>query len=128
MKKTELDKAYIELLAPNIIQVTVKDNSVMDVEDIIDIKQVNLELTQDHNYGLIIESGKYTSISNEARTMMTTKAIEEKRAATAIVIHNLAQRLLADFFMRINKPSIPTKIFSNKESALEWIKKQINQL
>ena len=128
MKKTELDKVYIELLAPNIILATIKDNSVIDIEDVIYAKKVNLELVQNLDYGLIIESGKNGEINNEARTMMVTKAIEEKRVATAIIIHNLTQRVLANLFLRINNPAIPAKIFSNQTSALKWMKKQISQL
>jgi len=128
MKKTETDQAFIELLKPNIVMVSVKDNSVIDIEEIIEIKKINLGLAENNNYGLIIETGKYTSISNEARTMMATKQIEEKRVAIAIIIHHLPQRLLANFFLKINNPAIPAKIFSNKNAALKWIELQINQL
>ena len=126
MKKTELDKVFTELLKPNIVLVTVKDNSVIDIEEIIAIKKINLELVGNLNYGLIIETGEFTSISNEARTMMTTKEIEENRIAIAIIIHHLPQRLLANFFLRINNPAVPAKIFSNRDSALMWIEKKIN--
>jgi len=128
MKKTELDKVYTELLKPNIVLVTVKDNSFIDIEEIIEIKKLNLALVGRHNYGLIIETGEFTSISNEARTMMATKGIEESRVAIAIIIHHLPQRLLANFFLRINNPAIPAKIFSNRKAALKWMEIQTNQL
>ena len=113
MKKIELDKVFIELLAPNISPVTVKDSSSIDIEDIIDIKKVNIELTKGLNYGLIIESGNYTTISNDARTIMTSKAIEKGRIATVIIINSFSQRLLAGFYIKISNPATPTKVFSN---------------
>lgn len=39
----------------------------------------------------------------------------------AIVISNLAQKLIANFYLKFNKPPRPTKIFTTTESALEWI-------
>ena len=128
MKKAELDKVYTELLKPNIVMVTVKDNSIIDIEEIIAIKKLNVELVGGVNYGLIIETGRYTSISNEARTMMVTKQIEENRVAIAIIINHLPQRILANFFLKINNPAVPAKIFSSRQRALQWMEKKISQL
>jgi len=38
----------------------------------------------------------------------------------AIVIDNLSQKILADFYVRINKPVKPTKIFFSLEKAIRW--------
>lgn len=41
--------------------------------------------------------------------------------AEAYVLVSLNQRLLANFYLRINKPSRPTKFFENEEDALTWL-------
>ena len=58
---------------------------------------------------------------------MTSKKIEEKRIASAIIINSLSQKLLGNFYLKINKPNEPTKMFSDKKKAIEWITKIINQ-
>lgn len=40
----------------------------------------------------------------------------------AIVIRNLAQKIMGDFYIKFNRPKMPTKIFYSVEKALEWIK------
>ena len=40
----------------------------------------------------------------------------------AIVIRNLAQKIIADFYLKVNKPKMPTKIFYSVDKAYEWIK------
>jgi hypothetical protein len=39
----------------------------------------------------------------------------------AIVISNLAQKIIANFYLKFNKPPKPTKIFSTTDKAVEWI-------
>ena len=39
----------------------------------------------------------------------------------AIVITNLAQKLIANFYLKFNKPPRPTKIFLHTKDALDWI-------
>lgn len=40
----------------------------------------------------------------------------------AIVIRNLAQKIMSDFYTRVNKPKMPTKIFYSVNKAIDWIK------
>lgn len=128
MQKIELNNVFIELLSPNIIQITIKNNSVIEVEDILAIKKANLELAKGVKYGIITESGSNTTVSEKARTLMATEIIEKDRVATAFVINNLSQRLLGKFYLKINKPNTPTKMFSTLKEALIWIESQTKNL
>lgn len=41
--------------------------------------------------------------------------------ADAFVIHSLPQKILANFYTKMNNPERPTKFFKNKEEALNWL-------
>lgn len=45
----------------------------------------------------------------------------------AIVISSLSQRILADFYVRYNKPVRPTRVFTSIEKAYEWVKNEMKQ-
>ena len=108
--------------------ITTKDNQVLEVKDIDEIKKNNLKLTKGAKYGIISSTGNYTSVSEETRKHMATKGVEKNRIATAFVINSLYHRLLVKFFIKINKPSVPTKVFFNMKDAREWMDLQLNQL
>ncbi len=127
MKKTTLKNSTIEQLSANLVLVVLNDNATIEIEDIIEIKAANKKITNGENYGVIIDSGNYTSISNEARSLTASKEMEGKRIAMSVIINNLSQRLLVNFFLKINKPLVPTKSFSNLKEAREWIETVINQ-
>jgi hypothetical protein len=42
--------------------------------------------------------------------------------ADAIVVRSLGQRLTANFYLRINKPRRPTRIFSTEREAIRWLR------
>lgn len=41
--------------------------------------------------------------------------------ADAFIIHSLPQRILANFYIKMNNPERPTKFFNNKKDALDWL-------
>ena len=127
MERIELDKVFTELLTPKIILVTTKNNVVLDVDDLRNIKSSNLKLSNGCKYGLISDSGNYSSVTPESRVYMASKKMEKNRIATAFIISSLSQRLLVNFFMKLNKPSVPTKVFSNLSEARKWMDKKVNQ-
>ncbi|MFY8184941.1 MAG: hypothetical protein ACOVLD_02635 [Bacteroidia bacterium] len=43
-------------------------------------------------------------------------------AADAFVISSISQSILANFYSKINRPERPTKFFTKREEALEWLK------
>ena len=123
MTKIKLNKVSIELLAPNIVLVTPNDNCTLEIEDIKKIKETNIQLTKGEKYGVISYTGNNSIVSADARNYLSTKAIEKNKLAAAYVITQLPQRILLNFFIRFNKPSVPTKSFSEKQAALKWVKK-----
>jgi hypothetical protein len=45
--------------------------------------------------------------------------------ADAFVLNSIAQKILANFYVKINKPERPTKFFNDADEALIWLKKYI---
>lgn len=46
--------------------------------------------------------------------------------ADAFVISSTAQRIMANFYLKIYKPERPTKFFNNADDALFWLKQFFN--
>jgi hypothetical protein len=50
-----------------------------------------------------------------------------KEIAMAILIPGFGHRIIANFFIKLNRPKTPVKIFEKEADALIWLKEQINQ-
>jgi len=42
--------------------------------------------------------------------------------ADAFITNSPAMKLISNFYLRINKPARPTKMFSKEKEAIEWLK------
>lgn len=61
--------------------------------------------------------------SDEARQIVSSESFKKITVAMALVVgYSSPTRMVANFFMRINKPVTPTKLFTNKKSAKKWLK------
>ncbi len=66
--------------------------------------------------------GVDVQFTNEARDYFAkAQAHEEMRKSQALVIDSLAHKLVANFYMRSNKPTCPVAIFENPKEAWDWV-------
>ena len=69
----------------------------------------------------IYEFSSFSEMDPEVREWCATTSGNNYTYVDAIVISNFAQKLIADFYLKFNKPQMPTRIFKSKEKALDWI-------
>ena len=75
-------------------------------------------------FPVLIDCGEFASVDKEARILSANKEANIFSSADAVAYHSLAHKLFADFYVKHNKPEVPTKVFSDNESAIEWLKKR----
>lgn len=81
-----------------------------------------IEITQGKDSCFIFEGGEFVSITKEARENAILIEKQSPDCASAIIIRNLGQKLIADFYYKVNKPKKPFKVFTDFEKAIEWLK------
>jgi len=75
-------------------------------------------------YKNLFEFESHVDLDPEVRVWASAPDGNKFTIADALVINNLAHRLLASFYLRYNKPIKPTRIFYNKDKALNWLLQQ----
>ena len=112
-------------------QVKVQDNLYYEVDmfNNIDFNVEDLKLlveTQKENFGLLLPvlvlCKEFTNTNFELMSSLSKNQNNPYSKADAFVIYSLSQKILANFYLRINKPERPTKFFNSKEEALVWLK------
>lgn len=86
--------------------------------------EISIELIGDKERPLLIDMTTVKSMSRAARQEYATKG-SEKPTAVALVSSSLASRIIANFFMGLNKPPVPTRVFNDFASAKKWIMKYV---
>ena len=71
----------------------------------------------------IFSAGEFVSITKEARKNATKMEDQVPVSASAVLVINLAQKLIADFYYKFDKPKNPLKVFRDFDKGIEWLKK-----
>ncbi len=98
----------------------------------VDLKMAKASVTyrlqqyNDKDYPLFINIKVVKHITKEARDYLASKEGCHKTASCAILINSNVTRVLANYFIMINKPLVPTKVFTNEEGAKQWLSEYIS--
>lgn len=88
------------------------------------LMQVNVtihELLQGDRCPHLIIMCPGVNVDKEVRDFGTTKESASNTTANAIVSDSLAHRILGNFFIQVQRPAVPTRMFKKEEEAIEWL-------
>lgn len=122
LSKITLDKSESEIIEPAIILNTFKEGEMIEIEDLTATKQANLDLTNGKRYGVIISFGYLTNVSKETRELAASQEFKNNTVALALLTHSTGQRLMGNFYLNFNQPSVKTKLFNDIEKAKDWMR------
>ncbi len=74
---------------------------------------------RDYPHYIVITGIKSTS--KEARDYLALEGVRSM-SALALITESHVSRIIGNFFMVINKPAVPTKLFTNEQEAIRWLK------
>jgi hypothetical protein len=114
----------MRLLSCGIVHYTYLPNSEVDEKE----HQLNHNalvqlIGKDEKFPLLIDADQFINVTPEARKLVRQLEATVPISARAMIITSLGQRILASFFIKIQKPIVPTKIFNNYPEGIEWLKK-----
>lgn len=121
-KEIVTNTVRIRLLTNDIIHYTFLPNSeVNEIEHQLNHNALFELVDSSKKYPVLIDGDDFANVTPEGRKLIRQLEPLIPISARAIVIKILGQRILANFFIRFQKPMIPTKIFNNYEDALNWL-------
>ncbi|MGQ0828526.1 MAG: DUF7793 family protein [Bacteroidota bacterium] len=120
---TQINNGHTVLLLreDGIIQVNATDH-VYSIEDIKANTASIGELTNKQKTLVMVITSQYSDIEIDARQFISTPEAMKYSIAEAYVISSFAQRLIANFTLKIKGFSVPVKFFNETEPAVEWLK------
>jgi hypothetical protein len=109
--------------SPDLLHLIIRTGEVLTVDESNDIALWMKQHTT-AKYKVLTAPQINADIEPEVRNYLVQPQRAERVSADALVINNLPHRLLADFYLKFNRPDIPTRFFSSEEEAREWLKTQ----
>lgn len=120
----ELKKVSAQIIEDGIVLNHFKSGENIEVEDFYELSKVNYHLVKSKPYTVLASAEELTSFSVEARELVASKKFAGIAIAKALLISGLSQRIIGNFYIRVNKPYINTKLFTDREEAIKWLREQ----
>lgn len=96
----------------------------IDADQMHAIKNAMTELSEGEPKAILSIAGLFGTITTEGRKVDINPS-GGYTFALALVIQELSQRLLANFYFKIKKVDYPIRTFKTEEEAVDWLKHQI---
>ncbi|MCB0401806.1 MAG: hypothetical protein KDD41_06965 [Flavobacteriales bacterium] len=127
MKSTpvHLKSADICILPGGIMHIHIKKTVELSIDDSAEIVAARSKLANNKPYPLLYTATRFVLPSKEVREYVASEERSSLVIADAFVVNSLPQKIIANTFLRINKPVRPTRIFKSKKDAIKWLQQFI---
>jgi hypothetical protein len=105
-----------------ILYIRIFEEADMDRADVEEIYNLGLQMAQGKPYCALADTrGKPTS-TPEARAFGAEQGYSKFRLADALLVDSSMMKLVANVYIKFNKPKVPTRMFESEEKAIAWLR------
>jgi hypothetical protein len=122
MNKIELTHSTIVLREDGILELHTSNDHVYSIEDTKENVAAFGQLTNHQKVPVLILGGSFSSLTPETRKFMATEESLLYSKAEAFLLKSLAQKILINFYIKFDKPLVPTRVFTKEDEAIKWLK------
>lgn len=121
-----------EIIIPDCVTISKHDNGIIELNwhpvlqeitksNLIEVKSYIGELGNGNKVPVLVATCDFLNITAEARTYSASDEGQEYTLANAVLIDNMAKSMAFNIYLKLNRPQTPTRSFSDKEKAIEWL-------
>jgi hypothetical protein len=104
-----------------ILKIKILEGAEIELADALQNHEASMMLTKGDRYLVLVDARVSVSVSREARAYAAGAKYGDQSIASAFIITSTANKLIGNFYINVNKPEVPTRIFSSEEKAIEWL-------
>jgi len=121
----ESDKYIIRISrSTNYLEYIIKPDILFDAQDAQRARDEVTALRPGEKFFVYVEGVEFFTLTKKARELAASKKFSSNTLAVAFYTKHELIVTLGEFYNKINKPAVPTKIFTDKNRAMEWLVKQ----
>lgn len=122
LKSKKFNTYSVSLRDDGLIQIDIDPETEVSLEEVIEGTEYIMNAVKDHKFPVLFIAYEFSIPSKESRDYLAKKESLPYSLADAYVIHSFPQKLIGNFYLKVNKPARPTKIFTDKDEAITWLK------
>ena len=112
-------KFRLWLRPDGIVQLVWAPRTTVLLEDVTVALAAMAELTGGRRSPLLVDARDTGPLDRPTRAELTRRS--DLQAAVALIVGTPLTRVMANFFLSVNKPVFPTRMFDDEASAVAWL-------
>jgi hypothetical protein len=118
--------AKISLGEDGIVRVIHVPGAEVTLQDAQETMSAYLKLNSGKRLPLLVDTKTLKSISREARHFYAGEEAAACASAVALVVGTPVSKVLANFYLGLSNPHLPSRLFSDEAEGLAWLKGFLN--
>lgn len=120
--QVEVRTQTIWLDSDGIVRAKLKPQVEVDLADAREAVHAISQLCEGKRCPVLIDMTEIQAMDRNARVYFAGPETARVESAAAILVRSPLTRAIGNFFMGLNKPLFPTRLFTTEEEALSWLK------
>ncbi|MEO6304528.1 MAG: hypothetical protein ABIP51_15315 [Bacteroidia bacterium] len=121
IREIVLDYAKVQLFESKVIRIEIFGNIIIGKNEAKAMNDSIGILSEGKESLILLVADEVTQFDREANEFSASAEGLKYTIADAFVVKGLAQKILANFYLKFNKPAKPSRIFNSEKAALEWL-------
>lgn len=117
----------VYLIEPQIIRMKINEGETFDVEHVYAGRKANLTLNEGKPFCILLDTGSFFNTTPQARALTAGKEFSKHRIAIAGLAPSLPTKMVGNFFINFHKPTTPTRLFTNENEAISWLRQMLKE-
>jgi hypothetical protein len=111
-------KGTVELGTDKVIHLVWKPGIVLDVDDAQAAMAAVNEVADGSDYPMLVDMEKTEAVARQARSVFSIPCAASR---IALLGSSPVDRVIANFFLGLHIPPCPTRFFTSREEAMNWL-------
>jgi len=121
MKTVETRTATVSLLKENFVKMIMKEDVLLDLDDMKENHEAENIVNDQKPHVVLIDTRNNSVSTDDARKFSTGDEPVKYRIAVAMLFQGLSGRIVANSYLNLYHPKVPTQKFANESEAVAWL-------
>jgi hypothetical protein len=124
MRESYLENDHCRIWVSNgILIMEYKPGLVMNIDNAKEMVNDRIKVSNGVTRPLLLKAKNFISMDRATMKFYKTKEVVQHVTCAAFILDSAMGKLAGNIFLTLEKPLVPTKIFTDEQKALEWLEK-----
>ena len=104
------------------VRAVINPRAEITLKGVKEITEARAEVSGNRKHAMLVDIGSIRYASSEGRRFAANSEVSNITTAIALLIGSPVSKVIGNFFIGLNKPPFPVKLFNVEEEAVAWLK------